>query len=167
MADLAQLIANAQKRVQTEQAAKTAKAAAKARPTPEAMSVAHALQAQLDWRTVALVFKVERWTCTCGCTGDNPLGLFLFEEHTRVANSTRLVRPRSEAGLPPLARRTLVETSSRAMCADCCSDHHFIQALNRAVLPHQLPERPPTKGVFVAEWEQLRSPEQEPEDADL
>jgi hypothetical protein len=155
MADLASLIATAQKAVAAQAAIKVAKVTAKARPTPEALSALHALELQVQWRPVALVLKLEEWTCVCGHQGEHPLGLFLLEEHTRVANSTRLSRPRNEAELPPLPRRIAWENGTRLICSSCAPRHGFLKELTRAPVAAQAAV-PPAKGEFTSEWETLR-----------
>lgn len=162
------LIATAQAQVQAKTALGKVETKARTAPTaPErkaALDEALVLRATLDWHSTALVFRWEEWTCTCGQSGGTPIGLFILEEHARMANSTRLRPPRSESGdaYPDLPRRVMRDTRPVPFCPECASTHGFVK-------PHA-PRLPPpyairrVEGEFVQEWKLLTAPLKENEE---
>lgn len=119
----------------TEAKAKAAKdAVKKARTEHERLAAneeAMHLQAQIDWRAVALVFVKDHWQCQCGAEGDSPSGLMIFFEHTRMANCTRLAAPRhqSDPQLNELPRRVQINNRVTSMCPACSERYGFTKLL--------------------------------------
>jgi hypothetical protein len=153
--DLAQLVAQAK-----------AKAASPApRPSPAArIEPADPPPPPPEWTLRALVLCFERWECACGGVGLAPAGLMLYSEHSRLANSTRLVPPRHEAEIPAgLPRRRHETRRVVAMCPHCADALGFVKAL--AMPDRQAPARealPPPDG-FHAEWLRLRAQTPDPD----
>jgi hypothetical protein len=109
-----------------------------------------------EWATVALVLRVERWSCSCGAHGDAPLGLFLLQEHARHLGSTRMQAVPTHRGAGPtdhLPLRTLTDSHPVALCSVCGPGLGFTQPY----LPPTAPERrpPPVVGAYVEEWKHL------------
>lgn len=126
---LTDLIARAKVTVETQALAKTLKAkAAKAKSSREAdefNAEAAAIQATLDWVTDSVAYRVGFWSCACGQTGSRPEGLFLHQEHTRFANSTRLIRAEHKDEWSHLPRRVISFTESVPVCGHCMCSHGF------------------------------------------
>lgn len=118
-----------------------------------------------DWLPVALLFKIECWECSCGSSGNNPTGLFLLQQHTRMARTTRLVPPRRGTdALDGIPRHFESTTRPVSLCFYCADKHGF----SGPYIP-PAPVAPSAKafGEFSAEWERLRAPieeDEEPED---
>lgn len=158
------LIAKSKLAAELTEAAKAAKAKAKKAKAPreiaEAEAQAVALQAQIDWRSTTLIFRLIKWECACGHSGTRPDGLFLFQEHARMANSYRFVRPRegAEADLP---RRVQTTTEVVTLCVACTSASGFTAPFVEP--PRRLPPSPAREGLgpFVQEFRSLTKQELE------
>lgn len=132
--DLAALKARVQARVETEAAAKAATAAAKRDPRKAAE--AYALNALADWRNVALVLVLEDWECACGERGTAPGGLFLFQEHARMGNSTRLAAiGNHQENTEHLPRRWMTKERVVALCPYCLETNGFTREHKQPVAP--------------------------------
>lgn len=165
--NLASLVARARAKVQVKDAAKDAEAKVKAAKTADAKLTAqlelNSIREHIDWRSVALLHVTEHWTCRCGNVGEAPQGLFILQEHTRLANSRRLQRPRSESSLPSdLPRAVKIETSVVLMCQECREDSGFVNEWRPPIPPTSLAFG--AKGEFTREWETLTAPSEEDED---
>jgi len=146
--DLATLKARVQARVETEAAAKAATAAAKRDPRKAAD--AYALNTLADWRNVALVLVHEEWKCACGASASSPQGLFLFQEHARMGNSTRLAAiGNHQEDTEALPRRWMVKERVVALC-------HFCQTSNGFTREHKQPVAP----AISLQWPVPPSPNQ-------
>lgn len=166
MPTLAELLAGAQATVQAKAKIDTAKERIKKARSPierdAAVADTVALQATLDWRPVALVYRQENWTCACLNHGETPDGLFILYEHARMANSTRLARPRHESeDRNDLPKRVLTETRVVAFCANCAPAEGFTRPY---VPPVTIAGRRPItlsaeQRVYSTEWANLTSPE--------
>lgn len=127
------LTARVQARVQekdrlekAKEQAKKAKSDVERRAANEA---AAAIQSAIDWKPVALVLRSLHWQCRCGAEGDAPGGLFIFYEHTRVPNSTRLCAPRHSPVPQDLPRKSLVEVQVVSLCPTCGPEVGFRRPL--------------------------------------
>lgn len=151
------LIAAAKQTVATREAAKKAETKVKAaRSNPErtaAQAEADALRALIDWKDAALVYVSEHWQCRCGNDGWNPHGVFILQEHARLANSVRLIRPQAGAPLPDgLPRRKRHESRAVEICDGCADEAGYSR-------PYVLPM--PTaaqailafKGPYSRDWD--------------
>lgn len=165
---LAELIAKSKLAAELTEAAKAAKAKAKKAKAPreiaEAEAQAVALQAQIDWRSTTLIFRLIKWECACGHSGTRPDGLFIFQEHARMANSYRFIRPREgpARGLRRyLPRRVQTTTEVVTLCVACTSASGFTAPFVEP--PRRLPPSPAREGLgpFVQEFRYLTRQELE------
>jgi hypothetical protein len=158
---LTDLIAKSKLAVELTEAAKKAKASAKKAKSPqaaaEALEQAQEIQARIDWRSQTLVFRLIRWECACGHSGTRPDGLFIFQEHARMANSYRFIRP-VEGGSIDLPRRVQTLTEIVSLCIACSSDSEF--RLPFVEPPRRLPPSPAREGLgpYVQEFRHLTTP---------
>jgi hypothetical protein len=163
------LIAKSRLAAELTEAAKAAKAKAKKAKAPreiaEATAEASAIQAQLDWRSTTLLFRQFRWTCACGHEGYRPDGLFIFQEHARMANTYRFIRPREGAEVD-LPRRVQTLTEVVALCLSCTGDSGFLTPFIEP--PRRLPPSPAREGLgpFVQDFRRLTIPLLESDDGD-
>lgn len=159
---LTDLLAAAQSKVKaTEAKAKAEIKVKKARSAgerEEAQEEVNTLREQLDWETRALVYRVTRWQCACGGEGRTPIGMFLYQEHTRMANTTRMQTVRNEASVPGLARHIVEETSITFMCPECLPNHGFFTPLPKQSLRQERAVALRQPGLYVADWHAKRSP---------
>lgn len=126
MIDLAALIATAKATVQEKEALKAAQTKVRslsqgAPHSPalkKATAEAAALLQRMSWTTVAVAFRETSWECSCGHSGRAPEGLFLVQEHTRLA-ATRYVRLDHPAQAEGLRRTRVVEARSVTVCRSC------------------------------------------------
>lgn len=88
------------------------------------------LASRIDWLPKALVLRFDRWECACGEHGRAPMGLFIYSEHTRLANASRIALPRHESSdeLNRLPRKTQEVTRAVALCPVCAAAKGFITA---------------------------------------
>lgn len=168
MTPLEQLIAAARDKIATEAKAKAALTVSKTAKTQAARDASLAesrkLQNELDWFPRALVLVVEEWECACGKEGETPLGMFIYKEHARMANSSVLVAPRHEADEGNnLPKRIKYTERYLPICSHCCLDHGFIDELVDSRVKFG-PAVPPAPGPFVQDWLEKRIPE--PEDGE-
>ena len=160
--NLQALVAKAQTTVKQQDALK--KATTTLKTAVSATKRAQVIE-EIQALSSALVFKLQYWHCLCDRKGTTPLGMFVQQKHVRMANSTRLVRPRSEnvSEHHLLPRYTQREYISVLMCGVCSvTDHSF-----GTELPVPLPigvTPAPVRGAFTEEWETLTAPEPETED---
>lgn len=168
--DLASLISAARQTAEATAQAKALKAEAKTARTPvkaQALQAAAAeIQSRVDWRTTYFVFRIIEWDCRCGCKGERPDGLFLFQEHARMANSYRLVRPATGQDLPqfsdqPIPRRVQRTTEPALMCASCCGGSGFERMFVEPT--RRVPQTPALlgQGEFVQEFRALTEQEED------
>lgn len=88
------------------------------------------IQSRMDWRPVALVLRKDHWQCGCGEEGEAPGGLFIYYEHTRIANTTKLAPPRTQANISnDLPRRVQVDARPVAICPACAPRLGFTKPL--------------------------------------
>lgn len=117
------------------------------------------LRERAEWQPVALVLVIDDWSCACGAEGLAPAGLMIHSEHTRLANTSRLVAPRFESQIPEaLPRRYHYEKRITALCPVCCEKFGF-----RTKHAPSGPRPGPILGQFagegagfVEEWQRLR-----------
>lgn len=166
MLSLEALTAQARQAVAAKEKAAELKTKAKTARTSEARqeaeSEALAIQATIDWRPVTLVFHQRKWECACGHTGLTPDGLFIHYEHTRMANSNRLMRPRHESEIPAnLPKRVRIASEVVMMCVACSSTAGFL--LPWVEPPRRQPSTPALRGEgeFLRDWRVKTNPEQE------
>ena len=131
--DLAALTARVKARVATEEAAKVAKVAAKRDPSKAAE--AYVLQNAADWNTTALVIVYDDWECACGNHGSSPRGLFLLQEHSRMANCSRLEAIGSGTPPPHLPKKWFGESRIVALCHQCAPAVGFLKEYRRPPPP--------------------------------
>ena len=165
MIDLNTLLQRAQAAVEAKEARKGAEAKLKvARSKPEreqALAEVQRLTAIEDWRVVALVLRSERWTCACGSTGIIPDGLYVFEKHARLANTTRMVRVSSTSEVADSTpRRKLIAERAIGHCPDCGNRNGFILPFHAAA-EAPIVHSPRVKTAylatgFVEEWKAAR-----------
>lgn len=170
MATLAELLSQATATVAAKASVTAAKERVKKARNPlerdAAVADTVALQATLDWRPVALVYREEHWTCQCGHEGFTPDGLFVLYEHTRMANSTRLSRPRHESeNRNDLPKRILVEARVVMLCGACCAG--FIKSYAPPITVNGRRPTPllPEQRVYAAEWVALTTSQEADNDA--
>lgn len=163
MADLSALqalVAKAQAAVAAKDTLKAAEVKLKkARSEPEreaARDEVAEMMAIVDWHTTALVLVIDAWHCSCGNTGRSPQGLFLHQEHTRLANSTRLIPPRSESDGNELPRRIKQNEREVVLCSACAWDNAFTKYLEPPATPEEKRMALRRPGHFVSEWADLR-----------
>lgn len=163
MADLSKLVALVAAAKQTVAAKDAIKAAEvkvkKARSEPEreaAQSEVQDMLAIVDWRTTALVLVMDTWDCACGAHDQSPQGMFFYQEHTRIANATRLTPPRSESEGNDLPKRIKLEHRIVAICGYCAPAAGFTKLLEppKTQEERQLALRRP--GMYVSEWNAAR-----------
>jgi hypothetical protein len=171
MATLQDLLASAKATVEAKaQLATTKERVKKARSTAErteAVAESLALQATLDWRASALVYREVQWSCSCLNHGVNPDGLFLLYEHARLANSTRLARPTFDHGIPDgLPKRILTERVLVDLCPNCAGPEGFVKSYTppvtvdgRRPVPLRAEQR-----VYENDWRTLTQPEEQSDD---
>lgn len=169
MIDLKTLIRTAQHEVAKKELAKTlvskAKTSKSVEARTEAMTEARAIQATIDWRTQSVVFHEYCWHCICGSLGFQPDGLYLHQEHTRLANAWRMVRPKHEVetqgGHP---KRTKITQRTVEICSDCAPALGF--ATPYVEPPRAQPKTPAHRGEgqYLTEWRSLTKAE--PEEAE-
>lgn len=157
MTPLELLIAAAKTTVATQAAAKSATAKVKSAKTAaartDAQLEADRLYTALDWRPRASVLMFDRWACACGTAGDAPQGLFVYLEHGRLANTTRLIAVRlGDTSHNALPRRIKYIARQVAQCHDCMDQFGF----HRVVAP-EIPH-PAQAGFFATQWAALRRP---------
>ncbi len=170
MTPLEAIIAAAKAKVATEAAAKSALAGAKTAKTAAAREASLAesrrLQNELDWLPRALVLVIEQWKCACEETGNTPLGMFVYKEHARMANSSILVAPKHEADAGNNLPRMIKYTDRYLpVCNACSSQHGFLNELvdRRVQFSGATPSTP---GPYVQDWLDKRTPDEEPDDDD-
>lgn len=157
---LQDLIAAAKAKVAATDRLKVTEAKAKTARTESARAESQAeadrLRSELDWRLVALVLVIEEWECICGEDGQDPQGVYLYKEHTRMANSTVLTPPRHESAIPAeLPRRVKYTNRTVSLCPHCMAGLGFSKILTANVtLESNRPKLPP--GEFVREWLERR-----------
>ena len=163
MADLSALqllVAKAQAVVAAKASVKLAEVKVKkARSEPERESAQSALADMLaivDWRSTAIVLLLDCWTCSCGHHGASPQGMFFYQEHTRVANSTRLVPPRSESLGNDLPKRIKYDHRIVSVCDNCCNDAGFTKPLERQSTPEERRFALRRPGMYVSDWNDKR-----------
>ena len=166
MNPLEALIAAAKQKVADAEQAKAAEKKAKTAKTDEArlesLAEANKLREALDWRPQAVVLLIEQWTCDCQAEGESPQGVYVFYEHVRLANCTRMIPPRDDLQLPDgLPRRIKYLPRTVHLCPDCMGDHYFRKImtadspiLGRKTIPAQ-------DGLYVRQWLELRRPSPE------
>jgi len=115
--DLAALTARVKARVEADGAAKVAKKVASKDPAKAAEALA--LQNLADWVPVALVLQHDSWACQCGASGMAPGGLFIAQEHARMANCTRLVTLAPADDVEHLPKRQMTSTRLVLHCFFC------------------------------------------------
>lgn len=158
---LTDLIAKSKLAAELTEAAKKAKAQAKKAKSPQAATElnteAAEIQARLDWRSTILIFRQIKWTCQCGASGLTPDGLFIFQEHARIANTYRMIRPR-EGAEPDLPRRVHTAPDFIQICGACAGDSGFHKPFVEP--PRRLPPSPAREGLgpFVQEFRHLTTP---------
>lgn len=156
------LIAGAKAKVAEKEALKTADAKLRKARSPAELTEAIAIRTAIEWRPVALALRLDIWTCRCGGHGATPGGLFILQEHTRLASSVRLVPIRHESAVPDLPKVRYSEDRVVALCPECADDTGFTR--------RYAPSRPvPTVSNveaggagFHAEWVHLTSGSTEP-----
>lgn len=166
MISLDALISTARQTAADIERAKALKAEAKSAKSPTraqaATLQAAEIQSRLDWRTSYIVLRIVEWDCRCGCKGERPDGLFLFQEHTRMANSYRFVRPATGQDIPqfsdqPIPRRVQRTAEVALMCAECCRssgfERVFVEPARRVVQTPALVGQ----GEFMTELRALRA----------
>lgn len=131
--DLATLTARVKARVAAEATVKVAKAAAS--KDPAKLAEVMALQNLADWNTVALVLRHDSWTCTCGASGIAPGGLFLAQEHSRMANCSRLAATALSPDVEHLPRRQQTVERKVGFCFFCATTGGFTRQHTPRVVP--------------------------------
>ena len=121
--DLAALTARVKARVEADSAAKVAKKVASKDPAKAAEALA--LQNLADWNTVALVLRHDSWRCSCGASGIAPGGLFLAQEHSRMANCSRLAATEMSPDVEHLPRRQQTVERAVTHCFFCATSGGF------------------------------------------
>lgn len=157
MNSLQQLFAAAQATVDAKAKAKAAARRAQiAPPADQANAIAEALRlkTEADWQPYAIVLRVDRWVCVCGCTGEAPLGFFLLQSHRTLANSYRFLPQREETSAD-LPRRLRIEDRPVTTCHHCAGLRGFTP-LSARILP-------PVIGAFVRDWMTKTAPLKEHE----
>lgn len=155
---LSDLIAKAKVATELAAQAKAAQAKAKKAKAPreiaEAEAEALAIQARIDWRSTTLLFRLVKWQCACGHSGTRPDGLFIFQEHVRMANTYRFIRPREGAEVD-LPRRVQTTTEVTALCVACSSTSGFVAPWHEPA--RRLPPSPAREGLgpLVQEFRRL------------
>lgn len=160
------LISQAQAKVATVDAARSAEKRAKTTRTEtvrtEAQAEADALRALTDWKTKCLILVYDAWECRCGRKGRAPQGVFFYQEHTRLASATRLVPPRHESEVPKdLPRMTKDETRMVAICQRCCPSLGFTKQHTPRLPMAQRQMSLTRPGEFVTDWIIKRMPAKE------
>jgi len=163
MADLSSLqalVAKAQAAVAAKASTKAAEGKVKtARSEPEREAAQSALAEMLaivDWRSTALVLLMDTWDCACGAHDQSPQGIYLHQEHTRMANSTRLTPIRSQRDGNDLPKRVKLEHRIVAVCGYCAPELGFERFLERPTTPEEKARANRRPGMYVAEWHDKR-----------
>ena len=156
--DLKALIAGIKQKQETERSLARAVAAVKGARSKaaeeEAAAALAALRDRIDWQPAAIVFRIERWVCTCGRTGEAGAGLFLLQEHVREAGSRRLLRCEPGEGEASLPRYRWVEPAAEVtLCPSCAPLQGYHK---RYTPPARAAQSPATPGSFTAEWHLMR-----------
>lgn len=166
MIDLNTLLKRAQATMEAKESRKDAEAKIKvARSKPEreqALAEVARLTAIEDWRVVALVLRSERWTCQCGATGRTPDGLYVFEKHARLANTTRMVRVGSAAEVADTTPKRQYQAERMIHHCPACevAQGYLLPLFAAADAPIVNSPRVKTAYLatgFIDEWKALRS----------
>lgn len=160
------LIAAAKQQVAAAEQAKVADKRAKTARTEEArlasLAESNKLREAIDWRPRAIVLLIEQWTCDCSAEGETPQGVYIFLEHIRLANSTRLVTPRDDLQLPDeLPRRIKYLPRARHLCPDCMNEHGFKRIMTGNSDVFEQKTIPAQNGHYIKQWLDKRRPTQE------
>lgn len=155
--DLATLTARVSARVEAEVKTKAAK---KSRD-PKVLAEAAEAQLVVDWAPTGLVQRIDVWQCACGASGRSPAGLFIYYEHTRLANTYRLAAPRSESQVTEdLVRKFVLDSRPVSICPECGPSlgftvEHVIKPSERATTGMPQLKSP---GLYELEWHELTAP---------
>jgi hypothetical protein len=126
---LTSLIASAKASVAAKASGEAAKAKVKtARSTSEredAERESKTIQDSIDWIPQAVIFRCVCRICTCRHIQYASDGLYLYYEHRRLANSTRLLRQRPGIPLPSLPHYTLEVKEEIDICHSCAAQQGF------------------------------------------
>ncbi len=144
-------VREAEKRQEVEKAIKGARTAA-----VRMEAVQHL--AALDWRTTGVVYRYTQWSCACGNAGQSPGTVFAHQEHTRIANTTRLQAFGS--GTPWPDERTprwhKADTQDVPFCDVCMlTDLGFARPMPERRTAPIVSDR---RGEFSREWDTFRAP---------
>lgn len=155
MLSLTSLTASAQATVSTREREKKAaalKPGSRASPFKEEPDT----PLRVEWRPVALVFRMERWTCRCGVVGHTNLGLFLYQEHLHLTSATRLAACGNDAEHPSLPRHYLHDEHAVTMCEACCGALGYATALPHGkTFAERVAKRAP--GSYIEQWRAARA----------
>lgn len=165
LTSLAALVAQAKQTVAAKSAATTAatklKSARSAVERESLQTEVNDMLAIVDWRSTALVLVYDHWECACGNHGKSPQGMFFFQEHTRLANATRIVPPRSESEGNDLPKRIKLEHRVVAVCPECAGEAGFHKIIEPPKTPEERRMALRSPGEMIREWQALRTQREE------